>query len=98
MLVGYARASTAEQSLALRQDALTTAGCGRVYTDVASGALDDRDGPAEALDYVRDGDTLVAWRLDRLGRSLKQLIERITALEARGVGFRSLTDRVFRKA
>jgi len=51
MLVGYARASTAEQSPALRQDALTTAGCGRVYTDVASGALDDRDGPAEALDY-----------------------------------------------
>ena len=92
MLVGYARVSTAEQSLALQQDALTAAGCGRVYTDVASGALDDRDGLAEALDYVRDGDTLVVWRLDRLGRSLKQLIERITALEARGVGFRSLTE------
>ncbi len=92
MLVGYARVSTAEQSLALQQDALTAAGCGRVYTDVASGALDDRDGLAEALDYVREGDTLVVWRLDRLGRSLKQLIERVTALEARGVGFRSLTE------
>ena len=92
MLVGYARVSTAEQSLALQQDALDKAGCGRVYTDVASGALDDRDGLAEALDYVRDGDTLVVWRLDRLGRSLKQLIERVTALEARGVGFRSLTE------
>jgi DNA invertase Pin-like site-specific DNA recombinase len=92
MLVGYARVSTAEQSLALQQDALTAAGCGRVYTDVASGALDDRDGLAEALDYVRDGDCLVVWRLDRLGRSLKQLIERVTALEARGVGFRSLTE------
>ena len=92
MLVGYARVSTAEQSLALQRDALTAAGCGRVYTDVASGAVDDRDGLAEALDYVRDGDTLVVWRLDRLGRSLKQLIERITVLEARGVGFRSLTE------
>jgi DNA invertase Pin-like site-specific DNA recombinase len=81
-LVGYARVSTAEQSLALQQDALDKAGCERVYTDVASGALDDRDGLAEAFDYVRDGDTLVVWRLDRLGRSLKQLIERITALEA----------------
>jgi DNA invertase Pin-like site-specific DNA recombinase len=92
MLVGYARVSTAEQSLALQQDALTAAGCGRVYTDVASDALDGRDGLAEALGYVRDGDTLVVWRLDWLGRSLKQLIERITALEARGVGFRSLTE------
>jgi hypothetical protein len=59
---------------------------------VASGALDDRDGLAEALDCVRAGDTLVVWRLDRLGRSLKQLIERVTALEVRGVGFRSLTE------
>jgi DNA invertase Pin-like site-specific DNA recombinase len=90
MLVGYARVSTAEQSLAMQQDALTAAGCGWVYSDVASGAVDDRDGLAEALDYVRDGDTLVVWRLDRLGRSRKQLIERITVLEARGVGFRSL--------
>ena len=92
MLVGYARVSTAEQSLALQRDALAAAGCERVYTDVASGADADRDGLAEAFDFVRGGDTLVVWRLDRLGRSLKQLIERITALEARGVGFRSLTE------
>jgi DNA invertase Pin-like site-specific DNA recombinase len=92
MLVGYARVSTAEQSLALQQDALAAAGCARTYTDVASGAVNDRDGLADALDYVRSGDTLVVWRLDRLGRSLKQLIERVTALEARGVGFRSLTE------
>lgn len=92
MLVGYARVSTAEQSLALQQDALMTAGCDRVYTGVASGADPNRDGLAEAFDYVRGGDTLVVWRLDRLGRSLKQLIERVTALESRGVGFRSLTE------
>ena len=94
MLVGYARVSTAEQSLALQQDALAAAGCERTYTDVASGALADRDGLADALDYVRAGDTLVVWRLDRLGRSLKQLIERVTALEAGGVGFRSLTEAI----
>ncbi|HEY0778390.1 MAG TPA: recombinase family protein [Gemmatirosa sp.] len=92
MLVGYARVSTAEQSLTLQQDALEKAGCGRLYTDVASGALDARPGLADALDYVREGDTLVVWRLDRLGRSLRQLIEQITALEARKVGFRSLTE------
>ena len=79
MLVGYGRASTAEQSLALQQDALTAAGCGRVYTDVASGAVDDRDGLADALDYVRDGDTLVVWRLDRLGRSLTEAMDTTTS-------------------
>lgn len=92
MLIGYARVSTAEQSLTLQQDALAAAGCARVYTDVASGAVVDRDGLTQAFDYARPGDTLVVWRLDRLGRSLKQLIERITVLEARGVGFRSLTE------
>ena len=92
MLVGYARVSTAEQSLTLQQDALEKAGCGRIYTDVASGALDARPGLVDALDYVREGDTLVVWRLDRLGRSLRQLIEQITALETRKVGFRSLTE------
>ncbi len=86
--------STAEQSLALQQDALTAAGCDRVYSDVASGALDERDGLTQALDYVRAGDTLVVWRLDRLGRSLKQLIERVTRLDERKVGFRSLTEAI----
>ena len=71
MLVGYARVSTTEQSLALQQDAPAAAGGERVDTDVASGALDERPGLADALeDYVRTGDTLVVWRLDRLGRSL----------------------------
>lgn len=94
MLIGYARVSTAEQSLALQQDALAKAGCDRVYSDVASGALDERAGLTAALDYVRAGDTLVVWRLDRLGRSLKQLIERETHLDERQVGFRSLTEAI----
>ena len=92
MLIGYARVSTHEQSLALQQDALEKAGCERTFTDVASGATAERDGLSAAFDYVRAGDTLVVWRLDRLGRSLKQLIDRITVLEQRGVGFRSLTE------
>ena len=92
MLIGYARVSTHEQSLNLQQDALTKAGCERTFTDVASGALDERQGLSAAIDYLREGDTLVVWRLDRLGRSLKQLIDRITALEARKIGFRSLTE------
>jgi DNA invertase Pin-like site-specific DNA recombinase len=92
MPVGYARVSTAQQSLALQQDALAAAACARTYTDVASGAVEDRDALAAAFDDVRAGDTLVVWRLDRLGRSLEQLIERVTALEARVVGFRSLTE------
>ncbi|HZF66907.1 MAG TPA: recombinase family protein [Gemmatirosa sp.] len=77
---------------ALQQDALQKAGCERTFTDVASGATAERDGLSAAFDYVRSGDTLVVWRLDRLGRSLKQLIERITTLEERGIGFRSLTE------
>ena len=92
MLIGYARISTHEQSLNLQQDALAKAGCERTFTDVASGATAERDGLSAAFDYVRAGDTLVVWRLDRLGRSLKQLIDRITVLEQRGVGFRSLTE------
>jgi DNA invertase Pin-like site-specific DNA recombinase len=92
MLIGYVRVSTHEQSLNLQQNALTKAGCERTFTDVASGALDERQGLSAALDFLRTGDTLVVWRLDRLGRSLKQLIDRVTALENRGVGFRSLTE------
>ena len=92
MLIGYARVSTHEQSLHLQQDALQHAGCERTFSDVASGAAAERDGLAAAFDYARSSDTLVVWRLDRLGRSLKHLIERITTLEERGVGFRSLTE------
>lgn len=75
MLVGYARVSTHGQELGLQKDALKEVGCERVYTDVASGAKATRPGLDEALDYLRAGDTLVVWRLDRLGRSLSHLIE-----------------------
>ena len=92
MLIAYARVSTHEQSLALQQDAFEKAGCDHTFTNVASGATAERDGLSAAFAYVRAGDTLVVWRLDRLGRSLKQLIDRITVLEQRGVGFRSLTE------
>ncbi len=98
MPIGYARVSTHEQSLNLQQDALQKAGCERTFMDVAGGATADRDGLSAAFDYVRSGDTLVVCRLDRLGRSLKQLIERITALEERGIGFRSLTESADRVA
>ena len=92
MLIGYARVSTAEQSLALQQDALATAGCERTYTDVISGATETRDGLDAAFEYLRAGDVFVVWRLDRLGRSLRQLIDRVTTLDARQVGFRSLME------
>ena len=78
MLVGYARVSTAEQSLAPQQDALDKAGCGRTFSDVASGAVEERAGLA-ALDYVRAGDTLVVWRLDRLGRTLRRTLRHLIA-------------------
>lgn len=92
MLIGYARISTHDQNLALQRDALTAAACEKIFTDVASGAQPCRDGLAEALAHLRGGDTLVVWRLDRLGRSLKHLIETVTELRSRGVGFRSLTE------
>jgi DNA invertase Pin-like site-specific DNA recombinase len=94
MLVGYARVSTQDQTLALQQDALAKAGCERVFTDTLGGALAERPGLTEALEYARSGDTLVVWKLDRLGRSLRHLIETITALHERGVGFRSLTEQI----
>src|SRR5512142_1859137 len=94
MLVGYARVSTEDQNLDLQRDALQTAGCGRLFTDVASGAKDERVGLAEAIAFLRPGDTLVVWKLDRLGRSLKHLIETVTALQGRKVGFRSLQESI----
>ncbi|MGQ5487839.1 recombinase family protein [Thauera sp. ZXT1-4] len=93
-LIGYARVSTAEQDSALQTDALHKAGCERVFEDTASGAKADRPGLADALAYLRNGDVLVVWRLDRLGRSLPHLIETVGKLEARGVGFRSLTENI----
>jgi DNA invertase Pin-like site-specific DNA recombinase len=94
MLIGYARVSTHDQTLNLQQDALQEAGCTKIFTDTASGAKTERIGLEAALNYVRKGDTLVVWRLDRLGRSLPHLISTMTALEERGIGFKSLTENI----
>ena len=94
MLVGYARVSTHEQNLMLQTDALRKAGCCKIFEDRISGAKNERPGLAAALAYVRKGDALLVWRLDRLGRSLKDLIEMISGLEKRGVGFRSLQESI----
>jgi DNA invertase Pin-like site-specific DNA recombinase len=94
MLIGYARVSTYEQTLNLQQDALHKAGCSKIFTDTASGAKTERKGLEAALTYVRKGDTLVVWRLDRLGRSLPHLITTMTSLEERGIGFKSLTENI----
>jgi DNA invertase Pin-like site-specific DNA recombinase len=94
MLVGYARVSTTDQTLSLQRDALTVAGCQDVFADTMSGTKNRRPGLEQALSHLRTGDTLVVWRLDRLGRSLKHLIETVQDLERRGVGFRSLTESI----
>lgn len=94
MLVGYARVSTADQNADLQRDALKAAGCEKLFTDRLSGVRADRPGLAKAIEFARQGDVLVVWRLDRLGRSLVHLIETVQALETRGVGFRSLTESV----
>jgi DNA invertase Pin-like site-specific DNA recombinase len=92
--IGYARVSTIDQDPALQLDALAAAGCAKTFEDRASGARTDRDGLRRALDYVREGDVLVVWKLDRLGRSLPHLIETVAALDKRGVGFRSITEAI----
>ena len=92
--IGYARVSTAEQNPLLQVDALTAAGCVRIFTDTASGALRQRPQLDAALDYVRAGDTLVVWRLDRLGRSLNHLVATVAALTERGVGMASLREAI----
>ena len=94
MLIGYARVSTTDQTLALQRDALQKAGCERIFTDTASGSIADRRGLEEAISQLRPGDALVVWRLDRLGRSLRHLIETITGLHSRGIGFKSLTEQI----
>lgn len=93
-LIGYARVSTADQSLALQRDALGAIGCETVFEDQASGSKAERPGLVEALAYARRGDSLVVWKLDRLGRSMAHLIETVRDLDAKGVGFRSLTEGV----
>src|SRR5260221_4175596 len=93
-VIGYARVSTQDQHFHLQQDALKNAGCLKIFTDTISGATTERKGLDEALDYVRSADTLVVWRLDRLGRSLKHLIETVTLLQEKGIGFKSLTEQI----
>lgn len=94
MKIGYARVSTDDQNLFLQVDALEQAGCEKICRDQLSGAKPERPGLQEALTYLRPGDTLVVWRLDRLGRSLKHLIEIVTSLEEKGIGFQSVQESI----
>ena len=94
MLIGYERVSTDDQNLALQHDALLAAGCDKIFADKMSGAKADRPGLRKAFDFARAGDTLVVWRLDRLGRSLKDLIALVEELEGRKIGFRSLQESI----
>lgn len=93
-LLGYARVSTGDQDAALQQDALKAAGCYRIFTDTASGSLESRPELTKVLDQIRPGDTLVVWRLDRLGRSIRHLIDQLADLQERGIGFRSLQEAI----
>lgn len=94
MLIGYARISTDDQNQALQLDALQQAGCEKIFQDTASGAKTERPGLNEALEFLRKDDTMVVWRLDRLGRSLKHLIELMTELENKGIHFKSLQESI----
>lgn len=93
-LLGYARVSTTDQDAALQVDALNAAGCYRVFVDTISGSLDQRPELTKLLDQLRPGDTLVVWRLDRLGRSIRHLIDQLTALQDKGIGFKSLQETI----
>ena len=94
MLIGYARVSTQDQNLELQSEALAKAGCKKVFEDKVSGTRADRPGLAKTLEMLREGDTLVVWKLDRLGRSVKQLVDLVGELHKQGVQFRSLTDSI----
>lgn len=94
MKIGYARVSTDLQSLELQLQALKKVDCEKTFTDKMSGTRSDRPGLAEALSHLREGDTLVVWKLDRLGRSVKMLIDLVNELESRKVHFASITDQI----
>lgn len=93
-VIGYARVSTDRQDAALQTDALAAAGAHRIFVDVVSGAATHRPELATAIDYLRPGDVLTVWRLDRLGRSLRDLIDQVKTIEGTGAGFRSLTESI----
>jgi len=92
MLIGYARVSSHEQNLDLQLEALNKASCTRIFTDRISGARQNRPGLAETLSHLREGDTLVIWKLDRLGRTIRGLLDLVETLQEEGVNFRSITD------
>ncbi len=94
MRIGYARVSTLDQNIDLQEDALRKADCEKIFQDVASGASDTRRGLADAIEFARPGDVVVVWKLDRLGRSLKHLIEIINLLHGKKVGFMSLQEKI----
>jgi DNA invertase Pin-like site-specific DNA recombinase len=94
MLIGYARVSTTDQKLTLQKDALLKAGCERIYEDELSGTKDNRPGLLKALEQLREGDTLIVWKLDRLGRSVKSLIELVSELNSKNIHFKSVTDSI----
>lgn len=94
MMIGYARVSTQDQNLDLQTEALTRAGCEKIYEDKISGVRAERPGLTRALEMLREGDTLVVWKLDRLGRSVKQLVDMVGELHKRGIQFKSLTDAI----
>jgi DNA invertase Pin-like site-specific DNA recombinase len=94
MITGYVRCSRPEQDPTLQRDALAKAGCEKVFEDMVSGVRADRPGLTEALNFLRAGDILIVYRLDRLGRSLPDLLQTIRSLEQRGIGFKSLTETI----
>ncbi len=94
MKVGYARVSTADQHLRMQEDALKQAGCEEIFTDISSGAKTDRPGLQNAIDYLREKDTLVIWKLDRLGRSIQHLIQTVKSLHERKIGLQSLQENI----
>ena len=94
MKIGYARVSTVDQHLRMQEDALKSAGCEEIYTDVVSGVKSQRPGLEKALDYLREGDTLIVWKLDRLGRSIQHLIQTVNALQEKKISFKSLLENI----
>jgi DNA invertase Pin-like site-specific DNA recombinase len=94
MLIGYARVSTQDQNLDLQTEALISAGCKKIFDDKISGGKAERLGLAKTLEMLREGDTLVVWKLDRLGRSVKNLVDLVGELQNQGIQFKSLTDSI----